>query len=416
MKFPVEQGSEDQDDGNKSPAAHNPPNHLLISESNADGTRRANHASFWIHQPHFADCLIERDRLYFAGPEANHSSELSARNQLHSFDAKSCGQYTVKRARRSAALDVAQHGDADILFQYRVDCIADDKTYLPRTRCGKRVPVAIGRRELYSLSHDDHREFFSRGGPFSQLLTYRFNGERDFWEQDHVRASRESGMQRNPPRIPAHDFDDHHTAVGFRRCVQAVDCVRGDVQRGVEAERNFRGGQVVVDGLGHSNNWNSQTTEIARNGKRAVAADGDHGVHTQLPRVLATLQRIVMCDFLAAFIDHVVKGISAIGGAENRPAARQDARNRFHRKRYGAFGPNQPIKPVINSDDPPAVPQYRSPHRAANDGVQSRAVSTPVCNADGFDCLGHRSSVSGRLQGLKRERSFYTIREMGPLS
>src|SRR5216683_5587561 len=200
MNFPVEQGSEDQDDGNKSPAAHNPPNHLLISESNADSTRRANHASFWIHQPHFADRLIECDRLYFAGPEANHSSELPARNQLHGFDAKSCCQYAVKGAGRSAALDVAQHGDADILLQYRVDCIADDKTYLPGTRCGKRVSVAIGRRELYSLSHNDHREFFPSGGAFAQPFAYRFDGERDFGEQDHVRATGESGVQRDPPR------------------------------------------------------------------------------------------------------------------------------------------------------------------------------------------------------------------------
>src|SRR5579864_8581577 len=78
MQFPIQQGSEDEDNGNKSPAAHDTPNHLLISESDADGSRRANHASIWIHQPHFADCLIECDRLDFAGSEANHSSELSA--------------------------------------------------------------------------------------------------------------------------------------------------------------------------------------------------------------------------------------------------------------------------------------------------------------------------------------------------
>jgi hypothetical protein len=30
--------------------------------------------------------------------------------------------------------------------------------------------------------------------------------------------------------------------------------------------------------------------------------------------------------------------------------------------------------------------------------------------------LSHRSSVGGRLQGLKHKWLFYTIREMGPVS
>ena len=116
-----------------------------------------------------------------------------------------------------------------------------------------------------------------------------------------------SGVQRDPSRIAAHHFDDHHAAVRFGRGVQAVNRVRGDVQRGVETERDLRGGQVVVDGLGHSHNWNSQATEIARDGQSAVAADGDHGVDAQLPCVLATFQRIVMRDFFAAFIDHIIE-------------------------------------------------------------------------------------------------------------
>jgi hypothetical protein len=70
----------------------------LISERDADSSRRANHASIWIHQPRFADRFVERDRLNFAGSEANHSSEFTARNQLHDFHAESRGQNAVKRA------------------------------------------------------------------------------------------------------------------------------------------------------------------------------------------------------------------------------------------------------------------------------------------------------------------------------
>ena len=177
----------------------------------------------------------------------------------------------------------------------------------PGRGAGNGFPDGSRRRQLHAFRHDDQREFLSGGGPFAQPLANRFDREGDLGNQDHVRASRDSGVQRDPSRIPAHHFDDHDAAMRFRRGVQAVDRVRGDMQRGIEAERNFRGGQVVVDGLGHSHNWNSQAAEIARDGERAVAADGDDGVHAQLSRVLAALQRIVVLTFFAVFVDHVVE-------------------------------------------------------------------------------------------------------------
>src|SRR5690349_18208163 len=74
MKFPVQQRAENQNDGNESPAAHNPPNHFLsISESNPNGSRRANHASHWIDKAYFTHRLIECYRLDLAGSQANHS-------------------------------------------------------------------------------------------------------------------------------------------------------------------------------------------------------------------------------------------------------------------------------------------------------------------------------------------------------
>ena len=73
-----------------------------------------------------------------------------------------------------------------------------------------------------------------------------------------------------------------------------------------------------------------------------------------------------------------------------------------------------PSKPSLMPMTRQPCPKIAAAHRAANDGVQPGAVSSPVCNADGLDGLSHRSSVGGRLQGLKRKKVFYTIREMGP--
>ena len=88
MKFPIQQRCKDKENRDKSAAAHDPPNHLLVSEREPDGARRANHASIWIHLSILANSFVERDRLNFTCAQANHSSEFSTRHQLHGFDAE----------------------------------------------------------------------------------------------------------------------------------------------------------------------------------------------------------------------------------------------------------------------------------------------------------------------------------------
>ena len=93
-------------------------------------------------------------------------------------------------------------------------------------------------------------------------------------------------MQRNPPCVTSHDFDHHYAAVRFGRGVKAVDRIRGYVQCRVKAEGHFRRGEVIVNGLGHSHDRDSQPSEIARNGQSAVAADGDDRVQPQFAHII----------------------------------------------------------------------------------------------------------------------------------
>src|SRR6202035_3220438 len=106
-----------------------------------------------------------------------------------------------------------------------------------------------------------------------------------------------------------------------------------------------------------------------------------------------------MNRFCPVLFDLVVKRISAVRGAQNRAAPRQDPRYRLDGQRNGAFRPNQPIEAVVNAYNSPAVPQDGGPDRAANDGIKPRAISAPVSDADGLNSRRHVSSIVRQATG-----------------
>ena len=82
MKFPIQQGGNDQDESDQSVTAKKPQHSLFISERDAHGSRGANDASLRIHEACFADCFIEGNRVNFPGAQAYHPPELPARGEL----------------------------------------------------------------------------------------------------------------------------------------------------------------------------------------------------------------------------------------------------------------------------------------------------------------------------------------------
>jgi hypothetical protein len=128
---------------------------LLISESDPDGPGCANHASFRIHKSHFADGLIESDGFNFTGTEANHSPEFSARNELDGFNAKARCQDAIKRAGRSAALNVTEHGHSNILLQKSMDRIANHYSHLAGARGRKPLFDEFRLGQLHAFCYND---------------------------------------------------------------------------------------------------------------------------------------------------------------------------------------------------------------------------------------------------------------------
>ena len=78
------------------------------------------------------------------------------------------------------------------------------------------------------------------------------DGEWDFRNENDVRAAGDAGVEGDPSAVASHDFDHHDAVMRFGRGVNLVDGVGRGVQRGVESEGKFGGGEIVVDGLGHA--------------------------------------------------------------------------------------------------------------------------------------------------------------------
>src|SRR5947207_12444642 len=60
--------------------------------------------------------------------------------------------------------------------------------------------------------------------------------ERNFGNQNDVRATGYTAMQRDPARVPSHHFDHHHSAVTGGSSVQPVERIDHHINSGIESE------------------------------------------------------------------------------------------------------------------------------------------------------------------------------------
>src|SRR5205085_10644068 len=84
-----------------------------------------------------------------------------------------------------------------------------------------------------ALGRYDDREVASARVPPANEPAYLLDVERAFGDEDHIRAAGEPRVQRDPARVPAHYLHDHDPVVALGGGVQAVDRLRGHLQRGV---------------------------------------------------------------------------------------------------------------------------------------------------------------------------------------
>ena len=166
-----------------------------------------------------------------------------------------------------------------------------------------------------ALGDDDDRERRAARVAALEVVDDLVDVERALRDEDHVGAAGHAGVDGEPAGVTAHDLAHEDAVVRLRGRVQAVDRVRGDLHRGLEAEREVRRRQVVVDRLRHADDGDAVLVQLAGDAEGVLAADRDQRVEA-----LGLHRRL---DLVQAVLDLVHVGA---GRPEDRPAAVQDAR------------------------------------------------------------------------------------------
>ena len=151
--------------------------------------------------------------------------------------------------------------------------------------------------------------------PLRDLL----HGELELGDHDRVGPAGQPGEHGDPSRVAAHHLDDHHAVVRLGRRVEAVDCVRGDLHRGVKAERVVRADHVVVDRLRHADDRQVDLLhDLPVDHHRVLAADRDQAVD------------LVLLDGAAdAFEAALLPDRVEVRRGQDRAAEREDPRERL---------------------------------------------------------------------------------------
>ena len=146
-------------------------------------------------------------------------------------------------------------------------------------RCSPTMPPL---RQLGPFGHDDQRELLAVVLALENLVTDAFKGPGNLGNQNHVAAAGHARVQRDPAGVPAHHLQHEHPLVAGGRRVEPIEGVGRAVDRAVEAEREGRGRQVVVDRLRDADDRDAELVELLGDGQRAVAADANQSFEAQL--------------------------------------------------------------------------------------------------------------------------------------
>ena len=222
---------------------------------------------------------------------------------------------------------------------------------------------------------------------------YLVDVERDLRDQDHVRAAGDPRMKRDPAGAPSHHLDHQDPVVALRRRVQAVDCLGRYLQRGVEAERDVGGAEIVVDRLRHADHVHAFLVELVGDAEGVLAADRDQPVDVELGEGLA--------DALHAVVPLVRVGPRA---AEDRAAARQDPARRLYVE-IDIRALEHAAPSVAEADELVAELVDPAANHRADDGVEAGTVTTAGKHADPHDASDPEQANDRDQQDLRAEHA-----------
>ena len=191
-------------------------------------------------------------------------------------------------------------------------------------------------------------------------------------------SSGNAGFKCNPAGIASHDLHHHDAVMRFGGGVDLVHRISSGGDCGIEAESDFGCGKIVVDRFGHAHDLHAALEKLQRDGLRALAADADYGIDSQLAGVGDDFIGNIASHFFAVLDGAVFEWIAAIGGAKNGAAARQNAAYMLQCEFVGFFRPDQSVEAVRDADDLPFVFQEGAFTAARITALRPGASPPPV--------------------------------------
>src|ERR1044072_7901029 len=240
-----------------------------------------------------------------------------------------------------------------------------------------------------ALGGDDDGELRAAGIARANLLGHLLDREGNLGDEDDIRAARDARVESNPTSVAPHHFENHHAVVRLGRRVQTVERLGGDVERGHEAEGQLGGGEVVVDGLRHTDDREAPAVELARDGERALAADGDEGVDAKSREIVEGL----FVDLFGLHGSPVLlpdDAAAAVARGPKSPGAREQPTHMLGLQLAHTRRAQKPFEAVLNADDAHAVLADGRLHRRPNHSVQPRRIAPAGHDSDGL----HKSPES----------------------
>ena len=233
--------------------------------------------------------------------------------------------------------------------------------------------VAVLRQGPFG-DNDDRRiaRLESRLDPADDLV----DGERNFGDQDAVRAAGHARMQCDPARMAAHDFANQYAVMRLGGGVQSIDGLGCDSDGRVKAEREIRAAQVVVDGLRYADDRKTMLGECGRHPEGVFSADGHKRIDAERGQ-----------GFLDAL--DTALNLDRVGTrrAQDGSTARKDAahlrNSQFHGQAFERAFPT-----VAKTHELVAVLGHTTSHDCADHCIEAGAVS-----ATGEHANAHEGSL-----------------------
>ena len=350
------------------------------------------------------ELIVRRDALQFAGhfaqrhlldlavDDAHHVAVLVLEDEVGGLRAQAGGKHAVVRAGAAAALHVARHGDADLDAGLLGDLLGDlvgDGGVLVIALLFLEVLLGKGGVLLGdgALGHGEDGEALALLGAVLDGFDDPVDVVGDLGDEDDVRAAGDARVQRQPADLVAHDLDDEDTVVRGGGGVDVVDSFGGDVHGALEAEGHVGAVDVVVDGLGQVDDVEALFAQEVGRLLRAVAAEDDQTVQTQL--VVVLLHGLDLVQTLFVRHAHHLEGLA--GGAQYGAALGEDA-GKVARGQHAVVAIDQALVAVHEAVDlklGEVVAQAL--HHAAHGGVERLAIAAAGQKSDPFHS-GSRSS------------------------